>query len=91
MAQATAAEIGAAYFAAWSTKDVDKATDHVTDDVEIVAPNGTFHGHAGYHEFMDGFVKMVTSVTEFHHLRRRPDRPGLVRHPPANGARPDRR
>jgi len=30
----------------------------------VVAPNGTFHGHTGYHEFMDGFVQMVTGVAE---------------------------
>jgi ketosteroid isomerase-like protein len=65
MAQGKAAQIGATYFAAWSTRDVDKAAEYLTDDVEILAPNGTFRGHAGYHDFMDGFVKMVTSITEF--------------------------
>jgi SnoaL-like domain len=60
-----AATIGAEYFAAWSTGQVDKAIEHVTDNVEIIAPNGTFHGHAGYHDFMDGFVRMLTGVSEF--------------------------
>lgn len=60
-----AAAIGAGYFAAWSAKDVDKATEYLADDVEIIAPNGTFSGYPGYHEFMDGFVKMLTGVTEF--------------------------
>jgi hypothetical protein len=60
-----AATIGAAYFAAWSAKNVDKATEYLTDDVQIIAPNGTFSGHPGYHEFMDGFVRMLTGVTEF--------------------------
>lgn len=65
MTDSKAAAIGAGYFAAWSARDVDKATEYLTDDVEIIAPNGTFSGHLGYHEFMDGFVQMLTGVTEF--------------------------
>src|SRR5215472_10609780 len=65
MTNSKAAAVGAAYFAAWSAKDVDKATEYLTDDVETIAPNGTFSRHAGYHEFMDGFVRMLTGVTEF--------------------------
>lgn len=65
MTNNTATAIGASYFAAWSAGNVDKATEYLTDDIEIVAPNGTFSGHAGYHEFMDGFVRMLTGVTEF--------------------------
>jgi SnoaL-like domain len=60
-----AAAIGAGYFAAWSAGNVDRATEYLTDDVEIIAPNGRFSGHPGYHEFMDGFVRMLTGVTEF--------------------------
>src|SRR6266487_4236168 len=62
---AEAAAIGAGYFAAWSAKNVDRATEYLTDDLEIIAPNGRFSGHSGYHEFMDGFVRMLTGVTEF--------------------------
>ena len=65
MTNSKAAAIGADYFAAWSAKDVSKATEYLTDDVGIIAPNGTFSGHPGYHEFMDGFVRMLTGVTEF--------------------------
>jgi ketosteroid isomerase-like protein len=65
MTHSTAAQVAADYFAAWSTKDVDKATEYITDDVEILAPNGTFSGHPGYHDFMDGFVAMLTGVSEF--------------------------
>ena len=65
MTNNTAATIGASYFAAWSARNVDKATEYLTEDVQIIAPNGTFSGHAGYHEFMDGFVRMLTGVTEF--------------------------
>jgi SnoaL-like domain len=60
-----AATIGASYFAAWSARNVDRATEYLTDDVQIIAPNGAFTGHSGYHEFMDGFVRMLTGVTEF--------------------------
>jgi hypothetical protein len=65
MTNSKAAAIGAAYFTAWSAKDVTKATEYLTDDVEIIAPNGTFSGHSGYHQFMDGFVQMLTGVSEF--------------------------
>jgi len=65
MTSNTAAAIGAAYFAAWSAGNVDKATEYLTGEVEIIAPNGRFAGHSGYHEFMDGFVRMLTGVTEF--------------------------
>ncbi len=65
MTNSKAATIGAAYFTAWSAKDVNKATGYLTADVEIIAPNRTFSGHSGYHEFMDGFVRMLTGVTEF--------------------------
>jgi len=65
MTNSKAAVTGAAYFTAWSAKDVSKATEYLTADVEITAPNGTFSGHSGYHEFMDGFVQMLTGVSEF--------------------------
>jgi len=65
MTPSKAAAIGAGYFAAWSAGNVDKATEYLTEDVEIMAPNGTFSGHPGDHEFMDGFVQMLTGVTEF--------------------------
>jgi hypothetical protein len=42
-----------------------QAIEYVIDDVEILAPNGTFHGDLGYHEFMDGFVHMLTGVSDF--------------------------
>lgn len=65
MTNSKAAAIGTGYFAAWSAKNVDRATEYLADDVEIIAPNGRFSGHSGYHEFMDGFVRMLTGVTEF--------------------------
>ena len=61
----TAETIGTEYFNAWSSKDVSKATEFLTDDVEVFAPNGTFTGHDGYHEFMDFFVGLVTHVDDF--------------------------
>jgi ketosteroid isomerase-like protein len=65
MSNSKAAEVAADYFIAWSTKDLAKAIEYLTDDVQIIAPNGTFSGHPGFHEFMDGFVKMLTGVSEF--------------------------
>jgi hypothetical protein len=65
MMNSKAAAVGAEYFAAWSTGNVDQAIQHLTDDVEILAPNGTFHAHLGYHEFMDGFAQMLTGVSDF--------------------------
>jgi SnoaL-like protein len=65
MTTSKAAAIGAGYFAAWSAGNVGRATEYLTDDVEIIAPNGRFSGRPGYHEFMDGFARMLTGVTEF--------------------------
>ena len=65
MTNSTAVRIVGDYFAAWAGGDVNKATEYLTDDIVILAPNGTFTGHAGYHDFMDGFVAMVTGVDEF--------------------------
>ncbi|HKS98108.1 MAG TPA: nuclear transport factor 2 family protein [Rugosimonospora sp.] len=65
MAGSKAAEVATEYFTAWSTKDTNKAAEYLTDDVQIVAPNGTFTGHAGFHDFMDGFAQMLTGVDEF--------------------------
>jgi hypothetical protein len=44
MTNSKAAALGAAYFTAWSATDVNKATEYITADVEIIAPNGTFSG-----------------------------------------------
>jgi hypothetical protein len=65
MTNSKAATFGAVCFAAWSTGNVDEAVQHLTDDVEILVPNGTCHGHRGYHVFMDGFVGMLTGVSNF--------------------------
>lgn len=65
MTTSKAAEVGRNYFAAWSAGKVDEAIKYVAEDVEILAPNGTFHGHSGYHEFMDGFVQMLTGTSDF--------------------------
>jgi hypothetical protein len=65
MTNSKVAAVGAEYCAAWSTGNVDQAIQHLTDDVEILAPNGTFDGHLGYHEFMDGFAQMLTGVSDF--------------------------
>jgi hypothetical protein len=59
-----AAQVGAECYTAWTARDVDKACQYLTDEVEIVAPNGTFTGHKGYHDFMDGFVAMLTGASE---------------------------
>ncbi|GAB0107309.1 hypothetical protein JMUB6875_63030 [Nocardia sp. JMUB6875] len=63
MATGKAIEIARDYFAAWTSKNVDKATEYLTENVEIIAPNGTFTGHQGYHAYMDGFVTMLTGVS----------------------------
>jgi hypothetical protein len=60
-----ATHVAKQYYAAWTGGDVNKATEHLTEDIEIVAPNGTFTGHSGYHDFMDGFVAMLTGVSNF--------------------------
>lgn len=60
-----AVEIGTAYFNAWSTKNVDKAVEYTTEDVEIIGPNGTYTGHEGVHQFLDFFVSLITSVDDF--------------------------
>ncbi|NWL26747.1 nuclear transport factor 2 family protein [Paenarthrobacter ureafaciens] len=65
MTQNAAAQIATAYFEAWTSKNVDEATQFLTEDIVITAPNGTFSGHAGFHAFMDGFVKMLTGVSDF--------------------------
>jgi ketosteroid isomerase-like protein len=65
MTNSKAAQIVGQYYAAWSGGDVNKAIEYLTDDVEILAPNGTFTGPDGYHDFMDGFVAMLTGVSEF--------------------------
>jgi hypothetical protein len=64
MTNSKAAQVAVALVEAWAAKDVEQAIEYLTEDIEVVAPNGTFHGHTGYHEFMDGFVQMVTGVAE---------------------------
>jgi hypothetical protein len=58
-----ATQVAERYYAAWTGGDVDKAAKYLTEDIEIIAPNGTFTGHSGYHDFMDGFVAMLTGVS----------------------------
>jgi len=64
MTGSKASQVGAQCYAAWSAGDVTKAIEYIAEDVEIVAPNGTFTGHKGYHDFMDGFVEMLTGASE---------------------------
>lgn len=59
-----ATQVATQYYAAWTGGDVNKAAGYLTNDVEIIAPNGTFTGHGGYHDFMDGFVAMLTGASE---------------------------
>jgi ketosteroid isomerase-like protein len=59
-----ATQVAAECYAAWTGGDVNQACEYLTDDIEIVAPNGTFTGHKGYHDFMDGFVEMLTGASE---------------------------
>jgi ketosteroid isomerase-like protein len=65
MTNRKAADVATDYYTAWSTKDVNQAAEYLTDDVQIVAPNGIFDGHAGFHDFMDRFAQMLTGVDEF--------------------------
>jgi hypothetical protein len=59
-----ATQVAKQYYAAWTAGDVSKAIEYLTEDIEIVAPNGAFTGHSGYHDFMDGFVTMLTGVSD---------------------------
>ncbi|MDL5159820.1 nuclear transport factor 2 family protein [Actinomycetospora termitidis] len=60
-----ATEIATSYFTAWSSGDTDTAASYLVDDVVISAPSGEFHGHDGFHRFMDRFVTMLTGVSGF--------------------------
>lgn len=64
MAENTAVSVGADYFAAWTSKDSEAATSYLADDVEILSSSGNFVGQAGWHEFMDGFIGMLTNVSD---------------------------
>lgn len=64
MSNGKAVTLATDYFQAWTSGDVTKALEFVADNAVIEAPNGSFNGHSGYHDFMDGFVQMLDGADD---------------------------
>ncbi|MDU0348030.1 nuclear transport factor 2 family protein [Actinomyces sp. MRS3W] len=52
------------YFRAWTSGNIPGALALMTDDVTVNAPNGEYHGEAGYRDFLEGFLRLLDAVEE---------------------------
>lgn len=59
----TPLDVAQAYHAAWTSGDLDGAMKYVSDDIVIHAPGDEISGKEGYSEYLGGFMKMLTGVT----------------------------
>ena len=62
-APSAAQKVAEDYVRAWTGRDVDKALSLLADNVVCEAPNGTFEGIDGLHQFLEPFVSTITSAT----------------------------
>jgi ketosteroid isomerase-like protein len=55
-----ALEVALAYYAAWTTKDVDRAMSYIAEDVVCDAPAGRIEGAEAYRAFIEPFTQILT-------------------------------
>jgi ketosteroid isomerase-like protein len=48
------------YYAAWTSKDMDRAMTYIADEIVCEAPAGRLEGAAAYRSFLEPFTKMLT-------------------------------
>lgn len=53
-----------AYHEAWTSGNVDRALTYVSDDVRCYAPDEDVTTKADWHEYLTGFVPMLTGAPE---------------------------
>ena len=53
-----------AYHEAWTGGDVDRALTYVAEDVRCFAPNDGVTSKSDWHEYLTGFVPMLTGAPE---------------------------
>lgn len=53
-----------AYHRAWTSGDVDRALTYVSDDVRCFAPDEKVTTKGDWHEYLAGFVPMLTGAPE---------------------------
>lgn len=59
-AESPALAVALAYHRAWTSKDLNEALRHVTDDIVCDAPSGQLRGIDQYRPFLANFVPIVT-------------------------------
>jgi len=58
--ESPALAVALAYHRAWTSKNVDEALSHVSDDIVCDAPGGKMRGIDQYRPFLANFVPIVT-------------------------------
>jgi SnoaL-like domain len=48
------------YYAAWTSKDMDRAMTYIADDILCDAPAGRLKGAAAYRSFLEPFTQILT-------------------------------